>query len=128
MLVGGSGETPEERKDSYRTLWIRRTLRSGQNVRFDGNVVVVGDVNPGAEVIASGDIVVMGVLRGLAHAGATGRRDALVAAFRLQPTQLRIGEFISRPPEGDPGGHGDVPEIARIGDGTVIIEPYFDDL
>lgn len=109
-----------------RTLWIRRTLRSGQSVSFDGNVIVLGDVNPGAEVIASGDIVVMGVLRGVAHAGATGRRHSTVFAFRLEPTQLRINEFFSRPPEGRERPGSRVPETARIRDGHVVIEPYFE--
>ena len=68
----------EEDADRHPTLLVRRTLRSGQRVRFDGNVVVLGDVNPGAEITARGDIVVMGWIRGLAHAGADGddaRRD-----------------------------------------------------
>ena len=110
------------------SLLVKRTLRSGQRVHFGGNLVILGDVNPGAEVIATGDIVVMGVLRGVAHAGApyggsTGNPGALVVAFRLQPTQLRIANVISRPPEDEalpPTG----PEVAYIRDGTVVIDEY----
>ena len=105
------------------TILIKRTVRSGQSVQFDGNVVVLGDVNPGAEIIASGNIVVMGALRGVIHAGATGNEEATVAAFKLQPTQLRIANHITRAPDGDymPPNH---PEIARIRDGVVVIELY----
>lgn len=105
------------------TMMIKRTLRSGQSVRFSGNVVVLGDINPGAEVIAGGDILVMGVLRGVAHAGATGSTDAIVAAFRLLPTQLRIANFIGRSPDGEVA-LSDHPEVAQIRDGMVVIESY----
>lgn len=105
---------------------VRRTLRSGQRVQCDGNIVVMGDVNPGAVVIATGDILVMGVLRGVAHAGATGNQRAVVAAFRLEPTQLRIANFISRSPDGPPAGADQPrgPEVASIKNGMVVIEPY----
>lgn len=105
------------------TILIKRTLRSGQSIHFDGNVVILGDVNPGAEIIASGNIVVMGALRGVVHAGATGDEEASVSAFRLQPTQLRIANHITRAPDGEyltP----EYPEIASIKDGVVVIEIY----
>lgn len=105
------------------TILIRRTLRSGQSVHYDGNVVVLGDVNPGAEIIASGNIIVMGALRGVAHAGAAGNDQAVVTAFRLQPTQLRIADQFTRAPDGAyPEPH--VPETARIKDGVVCIDGY----
>ncbi len=106
-----------------KTLLVKRTLRSGQRVYYDGNVVVLGDVNPGAEVVASGDIIVMGSLRGVAHAGATGYERAIVAAFRLQPTQLRIAGYISRPPDEDTSPPTE-PEMARVKHGMVVIDPY----
>lgn len=109
--------------DTAPTLLVRRTLRSGQRVRFHGNVVVLGDVNPGAEIVASGDIVVMGTLRGVAHAGATGSGEAVVAAFRLQPMQLRVGAVIGRAPDGQ-APRPDVPEVARLRDGSLVIERY----
>jgi septum site-determining protein MinC len=103
------------------TLLHRRTLRSGQSLEFAGNVVVLGDVNPGAEIRAGGDIIVMGALRGVAHAGAGGYGDAVVVALRLRPTQLRIGSCIGRPPDEEAVTTG-APEIARIRDGAIIIE------
>lgn len=105
------------------TILIKRTVRSGQCIQFDGNVVVMGDVNPGSEIIASGNIVVMGALRGVVHAGATGNEEATVSAFKLQPTQLRIANHITRAPDGD-YPIPEHPETARIKDGVVVIEIY----
>ncbi len=109
--------------DMTPTLLVRRTLRSGQRVRFNGNVVVLGDVNPGAEIVASGDIVVMGTLRGVAHAGATGSAEAVVVAFRLHPVQLRVGTVIGRAPDGQTA-RPDGPEVARLRDGNLVIERF----
>ncbi|MCY0879084.1 MAG: septum site-determining protein MinC [Firmicutes bacterium] len=116
-------ETAEEAR-RHPTLLVRRTLRSGQRIRFYGNVVVLGDVNPGAEITAGGDIIVMGWLRGVAHAGAGGNNQAVVSAFRLNPIQLRIGEYIGRAAdEGEPTVP-DVPEIAEVRDGRVVIDRW----
>ncbi|HHY17330.1 MAG TPA: septum site-determining protein MinC [Firmicutes bacterium] len=104
------------------TLLYKGTLRSGQRITYEGNVVVVGDVNPGAEISATGDIVVMGNLRGLAHAGAGGAAGVVVVAFKLEPTQLRIGDVIGRPPEDDLGTPKE-PEVARLKDGMILVEP-----
>jgi septum site-determining protein MinC len=103
-------------------LLVRGTVRSGRQVRHNGDVVVLGDVNPGGQVVAAGDIVVMGTLRGMVHAGATGDHAAVVAAFRLCPTQLRIASCLSRPPE-EPGGHPDYPELALVSEGVVVVRP-----
>lgn len=120
-------ETVQSRKTDQvgedNTILIKRTMRSGQSVHFDGNVIILGDVNPGAEVIASGNIVVMGSFRGIAHAGAMGNENAIVTAFRLQPTQLRIANHITRAPDGD-YTPPEQPEIAHIKDGVVMIEAY----
>ena len=105
------------------TLLHKRTLRSGQRVNFDGNVVVLGDVNPGAVITCSGDIVVMGTLRGVAHAGAQGNLRSTVVAFRLEPTQLRIAHLISRAPDGvvqHPAG----PEVALVKDESIQVAAY----
>lgn len=104
-----------------RTLLVRRTVRSGQRIAFDGNVVVMGDLNPGGEVVAAGDIVVWGTLRGTAHAGAKGRRDASVTALRLRPTQLRIAHLITRAPDGQTPAPR-APEVARIKGEEVVVE------
>lgn len=106
------------------TLLIRKTLRSGQHVRFYGNVVILGDVNPGAEIVAGGDIIVMGWLRGLAHAGAEGNTQAMVAAFRLNPTQIRIAHFIGRAPDKEDTTLPTVPEFAEVRDGQLIIDQW----
>lgn len=105
------------------TLLVRRTLRSGQRIEHSGNVVIMGDVNPGAVVMCSGDIIVLGTLRGLAHAGAEGNTQAIVMAFRLQPTQLRIAHFISRAPD-EGGPRPDGPEVARVRNESIQIEAY----
>lgn len=106
------------------TLLIKRTVRSGQRISYNGNVVILGDVNPGAEVIASGDIVVMGRLRGVVHAGATGNDVSVILAFRLCPTQLRIGNLISRAPDWGANGEPEMPEMAKVRDGEVVIYPF----
>ncbi|MEW6283590.1 MAG: septum site-determining protein MinC, partial [Candidatus Eremiobacterota bacterium] len=80
--------------DEEPTLLVRKTLRSGQKVIFAGNVVVMGDVNPGAEIEAEGDVLVLGTLRGRAHAGCSGRNESQVVALVMQPTQLRIGDEV----------------------------------
>lgn len=104
-------------------LLVERTLRSGQRIEFDGSVVVLGDVNPGADVVASGSVVVMGALRGMVHAGARGDAGARVVALRLLPTQLRIAHYITRPPDGEtPEASG--PEEARIVGEHIQIERY----
>lgn len=108
------------------TRLIRHTLRSGQRERFlEGNVVVIGDVNPGGEVIASGDVIVLGALRGMAHAGALGDESAVIIALDLEPTQLRIGGLISRPPTEDIKlNRKSVTEIAKIEYGVIKVSPY----
>ncbi|MCL5058689.1 MAG: septum site-determining protein MinC [Actinobacteria bacterium] len=105
------------------TILIRRTLRSGQKFYYDGNVIVMGDVNPGAEVVATGHVIVMGQMRGMVHAGAEGDESAMVMAFRLLPTQLRIANHITRPPD-DEVPPGTFPEVAKIKNGVVTIESY----
>lgn len=76
------------------TKYHRGSLRSGQKIEEDGSIVIIGDVNAGAQVIASENIIVLGALRGLAHAGAKGNRDAIIAAGRLDNTQVRIANIV----------------------------------
>lgn len=106
------------------TALVRRTLRSGQRVRSRGNVVVLGDVNPGAEIIADGHVVVLGALRGVVHAGARGDCGATVTALSLLPTQIRIASYITRPPDGQPLPEAYAPEVAFLREGEVVIEKY----
>ena len=114
----------EDKLSKKPTIMVQRTLRSGQNLHYDGNVVIMGDVNPGAEVVASGHVLVMGTLRGLVHAGATGEEEATVTALVLSPTQLRIAAHITRPPDGGDTDAVKQPEVARIKNDVVIIEEY----
>lgn len=88
---------PEERGTDG--VLIRRTLRSGRTVHSDGHVVVLGDVNAGAVIVAGGDVIVWGRLRGVVHAGANGDENAVVCALYLAPTQLRIAGYITISPE-----------------------------
>ena len=113
-----------EKLSNKPTVMYEKSLRSGQNINFDGNVVILGDVNPGAEIVAGGHILVMGSLRGLVHAGAAGDEDATVTALHFSPTQLRIASHITRPPDGKKEDGAGYPETARIKDGIVVIEKY----
>jgi septum site-determining protein MinC len=79
-------------------LYLQMTLRSGAEIRHPGTVVILGDVNPGSSVIAEGDIIVWGRLRGVAHAGAKGSYRCIIAALHMEPTQLRIADFVARAP------------------------------
>jgi len=101
------------------TLYHRGTLRGGQALHNLGNIIVIGDVNPGAELIASGDIVVFGALRGVAHAGAQGDMGARVIALELAPTQLRIATLIAVP-DGSVTG----PQHAYISNERIAIVPH----
>lgn len=103
------------------TVMICRHLRSGQKLFSEGNVVILGDVNPGAEVIAGGNILIMGSLRGMVHAGAFGDETAIISAYRMNPTQLRIANHITRPPDGE-NIEVSKPELAKIRAGKVVIE------
>lgn len=105
------------------TKFLYGTLRSGQIVEYNGNIVVVGDVNPGAFLKATGNIIILGTLKGVAHAGFNGDNEAIVAAYNLIPNQLRIADIIVRAPDGDISEYK-LPEVARVYDGEIIIEPY----
>jgi septum site-determining protein MinC len=78
---------------------VQGMVRSGQTLRHDGNLLFLGDVNPGGTIICTGNIYIMGSLRGMAHAGVDGDKSAIIAASHMRPTQLRIAGMISRPPD-----------------------------
>lgn len=105
---------------SPETLIIYRTVRSGQQINHEGSVLVLGDVNPGAAIIAGGDITILGVCRGTVHAGSAGNSRALIAAYRLQAKQLRIANIVVCAPDDE--YPPECPEIAYIKDGEVVIE------
>jgi len=104
------------------TVMIRGTIRSGQRIKYPTNILVMGDINPGAEVIAGGDIIVLGKLRGVVHAGAGGIYNARVIALKFQPTQLRIANIISRPPDDDEYFNDIKPEKAYIKGNSIVVE------
>lgn len=99
---------------------FRRTLRSGRTIHSGGHVVIYGDVNPGAKVIAVGDIVVWGKLRGYAHAGVNGDESAIVCALDMSPSQLRIASHLVTSPPGK--RKGIVAEVAMVRDSQIIVE------
>jgi septum site-determining protein MinC len=101
---------------------VRRTLRSGQALHHAGHVTLIGDVNPGAEIVAGGDIVVWGKLRGIAHAGAMGDEQAVVCALELTPSQIRIGSRVARSPERS--GPPRMPEIASVQEDRIVVEGW----
>lgn len=104
-------------------LIVRTTLRSGQLIQYKGDVVIVGDVNPGAHIKAEGSVIIMGTVRGVIHAGTNGDYDVFVVAYKMQPTQLRIGDIITRSPDGR-GSKLYHPEIAMVKQGMIVVEPY----
>lgn len=103
-------------------LLLKETVRSGRAIHHEGDVVVIGDVNPGAEIIAGGSVIVWGRLRGLVHAGAYGDHAALICALELSPTQLRIADQIAVAPEGK--RKQIQPEQAVIRSGHIVAEAW----
>lgn len=102
-------------------VFVHRTLRSGFKIEHHGHVMVLGDVNPGAEVIAGGSVIVWGRLRGSVHAGAEGNDSAVVCALEMAPTQLRIADQVASFPQRR--GKSE-PEMARIASGRILSESW----
>jgi len=90
----GIKRTFEKEINNSETMYHKGSLRSGQKIEFEGSLVVLGDVNAGAEVIAGENIVVLGVLRGLAHAGAKGNKKAIIASNLIESPQVRISNIV----------------------------------
>jgi len=117
MATRISKPRPEEQKQFADTisndtaLFINKTLRSGTRVEYPGHIVIMGDVNPGAEIVADGNVIIWGRVRGMIHAGAKGDRSAYICALDLSANQLRIADEVSAmlKPQKDPQ-----PEIATI--------------
>lgn len=103
-------------------LVVERTVRSGQRIEHPGDVIIIGDVHAGAEVIAGRHIIVWGKLHGMVHAGALGDERAVVCALDLAPTQLRIADHIARSPE--ERRRRPVPEMARVHKGRIEAIPW----
>jgi septum site-determining protein MinC len=107
-------------------LFLRCSLRPGQSVRYGGDVCIMGDVETGAEVVAEGDVVVWGQLKGIVHAGVAGDDEAVVCALKMNPTQLGIAGIMARFPTTNTGYLFDTqpPEVARLDGGRIVLEAW----
>lgn len=112
--------SPEEIAAKKEVLTIQRTVRNGQQINHPGTVVVLGDVNPGSEIVAGGDIIIYGSCRGIVQAGVPDYQEATITATKLMATQIRIAHIVARSPD-----NREVPEHAEramIQDGKILIE------
>lgn len=112
----------EKLQKESQTATISKVVRSGQVLEVKGNLLLLGDVNPGGTVVATGNIYIMGVLRGIAHAGSEGDQEAIISASKMEPSQLRIAEIVSRSPDTKDSENQEM-ECAYIGhDNKIAIE------
>lgn len=107
--------------DGEAAIWIEKTLRAGYRIETKCHVIVMGDINPGSEVISAGNILVMGKIGGAVHAGAEGDRKAKVYALQMRPTQLRIADITALPITGKIKAQS---EIAFIEDDKISIKNW----
>lgn len=112
--------------ESFPTKYIKQTIRSGQVINYEGNVVIIGDCHPGCEITAFGDITIWGVLSGIAHAGSAGNQKARVRALKMNAIQLRIANCYSRRPDSlntvyIEKSNSFTPEEARIINGEIVV-------
>ncbi|MCI1931636.1 MAG: hypothetical protein LKJ13_08070 [Clostridia bacterium] len=109
--------------NEHMALFHKGNLRNGFTLEYDGSIILLGDVNPGAEIKATGNILILGALKGVAHAGCNGEIGAFVFALNLIPVQLRIANIITRFPDGD-SKEGRKPEYAYVEDGKIYVSPF----
>lgn len=102
--------------------FYKGTLRSGQVFESESSVIILGDVNPGAKVIAKGNVVVLGTLKGNIYAGAAGNENCFVAALDMNPMQIRIGDVLARCADNAKPDKHIVPKIAFVEEGSIFIE------
>lgn len=105
-----------------KTKFIKKTVRGGQLINYPGNIVIIGDINSGAEVIAGGNIIVLGSIKGQVKAGIGGNKKSIIAAFSLEPEVLQITDILTISPDDDV--KPSYPEVAKIKDGAIVVEPY----
>ena len=105
-----------------KTKFIKKTIRSGQSVDYPGNIIIIGDVNSGAEIKAGGNIIVLGSIKGQVRAGTGGNKKSIIAAFLMQPELMQISDILTLSP--DDGIKPSYPEVAKIKDGYIVVEPY----
>lgn len=111
----------EQLKETLEIETVARIIRSGQVLEVKGDLLLIGDVNPGGTVIAGGNIFIMGSLRGIAHAGYAGNDEAIIVASNMNPAQLRISQYINRAPEHVKEEDGREMECAYIDENNQII-------
>lgn len=102
-------------------LMLTGRVRSGQRISADNHLLIMGDVNPGAEVMAGGDIIIVGTLMGTAIAGQPENETSIIFALDFRPTQLQIGSYVAA---GMPSSPGNVSEYAHVEDGRIVVENY----
>lgn len=105
-----------------KTKFIKKTVRGGQSISYPGNIIIIGDINSGAEVSAGGNIIVLGEIKGHVRAGAGGNKKSIIAAFSMQPELMQISDIMTISP--DDGVKPSYPEVAKIKDGYIVVEPY----
>lgn len=118
-----SSQSTQQQPPLAEPLYLKMTVRSGVEVRHPGTVIIQGDVNPGGTIIADGDILIWGCLRGVAHAGAQGNQECTIMTLRMEPTQLRIADVVARAPSTSPAQIE--PEVAFVtSEGIRITQAY----
>ena len=105
-----------------KTKFIKKTIRGGQSIDYPGNIIMIGDINSGAEVSAGGNIIVLGSIKGHVRAGTGGNKKSIIAAFFMQPELMQISDILTISP--DDGLKPSYPEVAKIKDGYIVVEPY----
>ena len=108
--------------DLKNAIFYKGSLRSGQVAEFETGVIVMGDINPGANIVSKGSIVVLGSLKGTAVAGQSGNENAFIFALDMRPMQLRIADYVGRAGDSDDAGLGTA--IAYAENGGIYIDKY----
>lgn len=119
-----AGTTSDPTLTFAEPLYLQTTIRSGVEIRHPGSVIIVGDLNPGSSVVADGDILIWGNLRGVVHAGARGNTQCQIMALRMEPTQIRIADVVAKAPAKAPLEYH--PEVAYIASGGIRISKVAD--
>ncbi|MCL2859942.1 MAG: hypothetical protein FWF46_05190 [Oscillospiraceae bacterium] len=111
-----------KRIEMSNTKFYTGSLRSGQKLEFQGSVVVIGDANSGSEIVAGEHIIVLGILRGLAHAGASGNKKAVIAAKEIGCPQIRIANIVKELNIYEEEAEGDQKEYAFVENDEIILK------
>ena len=118
-------QTPTEKVEPLaEPLYLQMTVRSGVEIRHPGTVIIVGDLNPGGSVVADGDIIVWGRLRGVVHGGNKGNSKSVIMALQMEPTIIRIADQVARGPEKPPAQF--YPEVAYVAEKGIRISRAVD--